>query len=54
MGSVHLTDNQTYFVSGGANKDVGAMELNKYGQELWRLSFTNNNTTYRAYKYDDL
>ena len=54
MGSVQITNNQTYFVSGGSNKDVSAMELDKNGQEIWRLSLKKNNTTYRAYKYDTL
>ena len=52
MGSVQITNNQTYFVSGGSNKDISAMELDKNGQEIWRLSLKKNNTTYRAYKYD--
>ena len=52
MGSVQITNNHTYFVSGGSNKDVSAMELDKNGQEIWRLSLKKNNTTYRAYKYD--
>ena len=54
MGSVQITDNQTYFVSCGSNKSVGAIELDENGKEIWRLIWGKNNTTYRAYKYSTL